>query len=65
MEPRSYWFIKISTSTFLMLGELENLPMLDLKACLKAIEWDDQLPSYFETQWRQWFNEARGIKQVK
>ena len=39
--------------------------MLIQQAWSEAIEWDDPLPSHLEIQWRQWFNEARGIEQVK
>ncbi|CAB3988521.1 Hypothetical predicted protein [Paramuricea clavata] len=39
--------------------------MLIQQAWLEAIEWDDSLPSHLITQWRQWFNEARGVEQIK
>ena len=39
--------------------------MLIQQAWLEAIEWNDPLPSHLETQWRQRFNETRGIEQVK
>jgi hypothetical protein len=39
--------------------------MLIQQAWLEAIELDDPLPSHLITQWRQWFNEARGIEQTK
>ena len=35
------------------------------QAWLEAIKWNDPLPSHLETQWRQRFNETRGIEQVK